>query len=53
MGLGVRDGPDQPGWVIASFRYFALRTGLFNDVGRTISAAEPTALADARPERAI
>jgi hypothetical protein len=34
------------------FRHLALR-GLFDDVGRTISAANPTALAKARPEGAI
>lgn len=56
MGLEVGMGPisrfgsaQRP----CFFKRFALRTGLFDDVGRTIFAAKPTALANARPEGAI
>jgi hypothetical protein len=52
MGLGVRDGPDQPVWVCLVtmlLQVFCTADWSVDDVGRTISATKPTALANARP----
>ena len=46
--LGVRDGPDQPVWVCLAtmlLQVFYTAGWSGDDVGRTISAAKPTALA--------
>jgi hypothetical protein len=54
--IGGRDGPDQPVWACLAtmlLQVFCTAGWSGDDVGRTISAAKPTALANARPEGAI